>query len=55
MDIKYFKDTLFDIINESDALDVDLEDIQNDEANNALVILMKDGSKFSVRVEAIIA
>lgn len=53
MDINYFKDTLFDLINESDALEAELADIQSGEQDNALVVTMKDGSRFSIRIEIV--
>lgn len=51
MSLDYFKDVLFDLINESDALDVD--DIQSDDRANTFLVLMKDGSAYSVLVTAI--
>ena len=48
MDINYFKDILFDLINESDALDV--ADIQSDDRANTFAVSMKDGSTFSVQI-----
>ena len=41
MDVNYFKDILFDLMNESDALDV--ADIQSDDRANTFTVLMKDG------------
>jgi len=51
MSLDYFKDVLFDLINESDALDVD--DIQSDDRANTFLVSMKDGSTYSVLVTAI--
>ena len=51
MDLDYFKDILFDLINESDALDVD--DIQSDDRANKFLVLMKDGMAFSIHVTKI--
>lgn len=50
MRLDYFKDVLFDLINESDALDI--EDIQSDDRANTFLVSMKDGSCFSVLVTA---
>ena len=47
MDLNYFKDKLFDVINESDELDV--TDIQADDAKDLFMIVMKDGSVFALR------
>lgn len=49
MDKNYFIDTLFDMINESDALETDLQDIQVD--RDGLTVTMKDGSVFVLAVE----
>ena len=46
MDLNYFKDTLFDIINESDALDAELLDIYCDDQNDTMTVNLKDGSSF---------
>lgn len=51
MDVNYFKDILFDLMNESDALDV--ADIQSDDKANTFAVTMKDGSTFSVRISKI--
>ena len=48
MDINYVKDILFDLINESDSLDI--ADIQYDDAQGLYLIAMKDGSVFALRV-----
>ena len=48
MDINYVKDVLFDLINESDALDV--ADIQYDDDKGLFLLVMKDGSVFALRV-----
>lgn len=47
VDLNYFKDKLFDVINESDELDV--ADIQTDDAKDLFLIVMKDGSVFALR------
>ena len=51
MVLNYFKDVLFDLINESNALDID--DIQCDDRANTFAVLLKDGSSFLVQVSAI--
>ena len=48
MDKNYFLDTLFDVINESDALEADLKDIQAD--RDSLQVVMKDGTVFTLTV-----
>ena len=49
MDKNYFIDTLFDLINESDELEAELQDVRADEAG--LKVTMKDGSNFLIKVE----
>ncbi len=44
MEKEYFIDTLFDLINESDALEADLQDVRAD--RDGLTVAMKDGSVF---------
>lgn len=44
MEKEYFIDTLFDLINESDALDADLQDVRAD--RDGLTVAMKDGTVF---------
>ena len=44
MEKEYFIDTLFDLINESDALEADLEDVRAD--CDGLTVSMKDGTVF---------
>ena len=48
MELNYFKDVLFDLINESDALDV--EDIQSDDKENRFVVTVQGGATFSVQI-----
>ena len=50
MDKNYFLDTLFDVINESDALEADLQDIQAE--RDGLQVVMKDGTVFTLTVTA---
>ena len=49
MELNVFKDTLFDLINESPALD--LIDIAWNEKKNLLVAKLLDGSQFAVQVK----
>ena len=49
MEKTYFLDTLFDLINESDALETELQDIQAD--HDGLTVTMKDGTAFVLTVE----
>ena len=44
MEKEYFIDTLFDLINESDALEADLQHIRAD--SESITITMKDGTVF---------
>lgn len=44
MEKEYFMDTLFDLINESDALEADLQNVSADREN--ITITMKDGTVF---------
>lgn len=48
MDLNYFKDLLFDVINESD---LPIQDIETDDANNLFVITVIDGTKYSLHIE----
>lgn len=48
MDINVFKDHLWDLINESDELDV--VDIQSDDKVNRYRVAVRDGSSFIVQV-----
>ena len=49
MEPDYFKDTLFDLINESP--DLDLHEIAWNEKQNLLVAKMNDGSAFAVQIK----
>lgn len=51
MKLHYFVDTLFDLINESDALETDILDI--DCSSNKLLVQMKDGTSFIVTVNEV--
>ena len=44
MEKEYFMDTLFDLINESDALEADLQDLCAD--RRRITVTMKDGAVF---------
>lgn len=44
MEKEYFIDTLFDLINESDALEADLQDVCAD--RESITVSMKDGTVF---------
>ena len=44
MEKEYFIDTLFDLINESDVLEAELQDIRAD--HEGFTITMKDGTVF---------
>ncbi len=46
MDLNYFKDKLFDLLNESDELD--LSDISSDDRRNLFTIHTSDGSTFEL-------
>jgi len=50
MDLNYLKDTLFDLINESDELIV--ADIESIDTENHFVLHFQDGSSFVVTVES---
>ncbi len=47
MDLNIFKDILFDLINESD--DLDIADIQAYDEKDLLMVAMKDRSVFAIR------
>lgn len=49
MDITYFKDLMFDVLNESDALD--LQDIRADDKNDRFTVVTWDGTSFIIRIE----
>ncbi len=46
MELNYFKDKLFDLINESDELDI--ADIEAEDRKNLFTVTMADGSIFEV-------
>ena len=51
MDFNLFKDFLFELINESDTLDV--ADVTVESKNDLLLVTMKDGSIFRLHVEEV--
>ncbi len=46
MDLNYFKDILFDLLNESDELNVN--NIYADDPNNTFTIITEDGTAFEI-------
>ena len=46
MDLNYFKDKLFDILNDSDELDI--ADISSDDRKNLLTVTIAGGSVFEI-------
>ena len=51
MELDYFKDHLFDLLNESDLLDV--KDIEDDTVENRFIVTLNDGSGFCVQYSKI--
>jgi hypothetical protein len=49
LEINEFKDKLFDILNETENLPI--QDLAADDRNDVVHIYLKDGSRFSIRVE----
>ena len=49
VEINYLKDTLFDLINESD--DLNVTDIQSDDKDNSFLVTVQDGSRFTIKIE----
>lgn len=47
MELNFFKDKLFDVLNESDNLEV--ADIKTDERNNIFMIVATEGSIFEIK------
>ena len=50
MTLDYFKDSLFDLLNESEQIDA--VDIETDDAAGIFVVTTADGSRFSVQCKA---
>ncbi len=46
MELNYFKDKLFDLLNESDELDI--SDLNAEDLKNLLTVTMSDGSMFEI-------
>ena len=46
MDLNYFKDQLFDLLNESDAMDI--SDIITDDRHDLFPVSTSDGSQFEL-------
>lgn len=51
MDLNYFKDKLFDILNDSDSMDI--SDIITDDLNNKFTVIISDGSIFEIECRMI--
>lgn len=51
MDLNYFKDTLFDLINEADTMEI--EDITTNDKKNTFMISLIDGSRFELECKEI--
>ena len=47
MELNYFKDQLFDLINESD--DMSILEIETNDLNDIFTIIMTDGSVFEIK------
>ena len=48
VDINVFKDVLWDLMNESDALDV--SDIESVDKENRFIVAVRDGSLFQIQI-----
>lgn len=46
MELNYFKNIVFDLLNESDSLDI--SDIEVDDRKNTLTVCISDGSAFEL-------
>ena len=51
VETKYFIDVLFDLINESDELETELQDISAED--DGLKVTIKDGTVFSVQIREV--
>lgn len=51
MDRTYFLDTLFDLINESNELEAELQDIRAE--GSGLKVTMKDGTSFLIEIREV--
>ena len=52
MQFNYFKDKLFDLVNDSDEMEI--ADLNPDERNNRIIVKTKDGSIFEIVCQALI-
>jgi hypothetical protein len=48
--LNYFKDKLFDLLNESEELEI--ADITTEDCNSVFTVVMADGSAFVIKVSA---
>ncbi len=51
MDLNYFKDCLFDLVNEWDSLEI--VDIEVQDQNDTITITVEDGSIFEIKCRSI--
>lgn len=51
MELNYFKDKLFDLLNDTDELDI--ADLNVEDRKNRLTITMADGSIFEIQCQSI--
>lgn len=51
MDVKFFKDQLFDLLNDSDSMGI--SDIETDDRNNIFTVETNDGSVFEIECRQI--
>ena len=51
MNLNYFKDCLFDLINEWDSLDI--TDIEVQDRSDTITITVRDGSIFEIKCKAV--
>ena len=51
MDVKFFKDQLFDLLNDSDNMGI--SDIETDDRNNIFTVETNDGSVFEIECRQI--
>ena len=52
MDFNYFKDMIFEFLNESDSLDV--ADIETNDKAGTFLVTMHDGAKFEIQVSELL-
>lgn len=51
MDLNYFKDKIFELINETNSIDIN--DIDTDDRNNTFTVSLHDGSAFELECRQI--